>query len=169
MFQILMESRWGILRKDTRMRGDTIDTRGTVDGLRCLECKCELYNVTVDGLGYPINSEYIGGIRCCFDDVKCRLKDGYRNDVKKKVYYMMKYTVTYLDWNPSIVPVKIYILDVSDTLRWRESLQRHHCWVSHFSLFFLLFLFSQENDDYERMETIKNKKGSLDTDLVNII
>ncbi|XP_031124218.1 uncharacterized protein LOC116026932 [Ipomoea triloba] len=25
----------------------TIDTRGTVGNLRCLECKCELYNVTV--------------------------------------------------------------------------------------------------------------------------
>nr|GMC73682.1 uncharacterized protein LOC109169218 [Ipomoea batatas] len=104
----------------------TIDTRDTVDSLRCLECKCELYNVTVDGFGDPIGDVYTGGIRCCYDGVRCRLKDGYSSDVTK-VYYM-KYTVTYVDWNPSIVPVKIYIFDVADTLEWRESLQRHHCW-----------------------------------------
>nr|GME20396.1 Stress up-regulated Nod 19 protein [Ipomoea batatas] len=107
----------------------TIDTRGTVDSLRCLECKCELYNVTVDGFGDPIGDVYTGGIRCCYDGVRCRLKDGYSSDVTK-VYYM-KYTVTYVDWNPSIVPVKIYIFDVADTLEWRESLQRHHCWIEY--------------------------------------
>ncbi|XP_031104787.1 uncharacterized protein LOC116009795 [Ipomoea triloba] len=107
----------------------TIDTRGTVDSLRCLECKCELYNVTVDGFGDPIGNVYTGGIRCCYDGVRCRLKDGYSSDVRK-VYYM-KYTVTYVDWNPSIVPVKIYIFDVADTLEWRESLQRHHCWIEY--------------------------------------
>ncbi|KAJ6748298.1 hypothetical protein OIU79_029416 [Salix purpurea] len=59
-----------------------IDTRGAVDRLGCTECRCDLYNVTVD--------EY-GGVYTC----------GTRWNG--------------IDWDCGIIPVKVFIFDVTDT------------------------------------------------------
>ncbi|KAJ6386734.1 hypothetical protein OIU78_016631 [Salix suchowensis] len=59
-----------------------IDTRGAVDRLGCTECRCDLYNVTVD--------EY-GGVYTC----------GTRWNGT--------------DWDCGIIPVKVFIFDVTDT------------------------------------------------------
>ncbi|MCO5562642.1 hypothetical protein L7F22_016270 [Adiantum nelumboides] len=85
-----------------------IDTRGTVDPFGCLECRCDLYNVTTQQDGQPLRDGYQGGLFCCYDGVHCQLKDGYVGD--NRTYYL-KYTVHYLDWDDSILPVKIYIFD----------------------------------------------------------
>nr|GMD38842.1 uncharacterized protein LOC109163135 [Ipomoea batatas] len=102
-----------------------IDTRGAEDKMGCIECRCELYNVTEDESGMPIG-DYVGGLRCCYDGVRCRVEEGFRGE-KRGLY--LKYTVTYVDWNPSIVPVKVYIFDVTDTLELSDSIPRgrHHC------------------------------------------
>lgn len=89
-----------------------IDTRGVVNTLGCTECKCDLYNVTEDGYHRPLRKDYIGGLSCCYDGTQCQLKEGVLGE--KKILYL-KYTVYWMDWEKTIVPVKVYILDVTDT------------------------------------------------------
>lgn len=95
-----------------------IDTRGVEDRLGCTECRCDLYNVTEDGHGRRIDRDYIGGLRCCHDQTRCRIVEGLQmQEIKRGLY--LKYTVSYVDWEPSILPVKIYIFDITDT--WKSS------------------------------------------------
>lgn len=90
-----------------------IDTRGVVDKLACTECRCDLYNVTADEHGRRIDGDYIGGLRCCYDQTRCRVKEGLAGgDVARKVF--LRYTVMWLDWSDAVLPVKIYIFDVTD-------------------------------------------------------
>ncbi|CAO2184470.1 unnamed protein product [Urochloa humidicola] len=89
-----------------------IDTRGAVDKLGCTECRCDLYNVTVDEYGGHIAKDYTGGLFCCYDDTQCKVKDGFADGVARKVF--LRYTVTWLDWSDVVLPVKIYIFDVTD-------------------------------------------------------
>ncbi|KAK9103984.1 hypothetical protein Scep_020828 [Stephania cephalantha] len=89
-----------------------IDTRGVEDRLGCTECRCDLYNVTKDKSGKPLRPGYVGGLHCCYDDTHCRVKSHF-NGIKRSLY--LRYTVKWVDWENAIVPVKIYILDVTDT------------------------------------------------------
>ncbi|KAD4889167.1 hypothetical protein E3N88_21240 [Mikania micrantha] len=73
---------------------------------------CNLYNVTVDKDGRPLRPNYVGGLYCCYDGTQCKVKNGVRN-VSRNVY--LKYTVKWVDWSDSIVPVKVFIFDVTDT------------------------------------------------------
>ncbi|XP_011073597.1 uncharacterized protein LOC105158512 [Sesamum indicum] len=109
-----------------------IDTRGAEDNLGCTECRCDLYNLTVDGHGRPLPPNYNGGLRCCHDGARCRVKEGF-DGVQRSL--VLRYTVTYVDWDASIVPVKIYILDVTDI--WTKADEsrglkaRHICMVEY--------------------------------------
>uniref|UniRef100_A0A0D6QS66 Stress up-regulated Nod 19 n=1 Tax=Araucaria cunninghamii TaxID=56994 RepID=A0A0D6QS66_ARACU len=89
-----------------------IDTREVVDTRGCTECRCDLYNVTEDEYHRPLKKNYIGGLYCCYDGTQCKLKEGVQGE-KRKLY--LKYTVYWRDWEESIIPVRIYILDVTDT------------------------------------------------------
>ncbi|CAL5000865.1 unnamed protein product [Urochloa decumbens] len=89
-----------------------IDTRGAVDKLGCTECRCDLYNVTMDEYGRRIGEDYIGGLRCCYDQTQCKVKEGFADGEVRKMF--LRYTVTWLDWNDAVLPVKIYIFDVTD-------------------------------------------------------
>ncbi|PNX78497.1 stress up-regulated Nod 19 protein [Trifolium pratense] len=91
-----------------------IDTRGVEDKLGCSECRCDLYNVTVDEYWRDIRPDYKGGLLCCYDDTHCKLKEGFEGP-KRSLY--LKYTIKWVDWDDFIVPVKIYIIDVTDTLK----------------------------------------------------
>ncbi|ESW30971.1 hypothetical protein PHAVU_002G197800 [Phaseolus vulgaris] len=91
-----------------------IDTRGVVDKLGCTECRCDLYNVTEDEYGRPIRSDYKGGLFCCYDESQCKLREGFEGP-KRSLY--LRYTVKWVDWDKFIVPVTIYILDVTDTVK----------------------------------------------------
>ncbi|KAL0342207.1 UNVERIFIED_CONTAM: hypothetical protein Scaly_1883300 [Sesamum calycinum] len=105
-----------------------IDTRGAEDKLSCIECRCDLYNVTADAHGRALPVNYTGGWKCCYYDRKCRVKEGFEG-VKRSLF--LRYTVKYVDWDASIVPVKIFILDVTDV--WTEGDEsrglkaRHQC------------------------------------------
>ncbi|CAA6659649.1 unnamed protein product [Spirodela intermedia] len=88
-----------------------IDTRGSVDRLGCTECRCELYNVTVDERGRPLVKDYVGGLVCCHDKARCRTGVGSGGAPRK---LFLRYQVKWLDWAADIVPVKVYILDVTD-------------------------------------------------------
>jgi len=110
-----------------------IDTRGVEDKLGCTECKCELYNVTVDEYGRSIRSDYKGGFLCCYDSKQCKLKEGFEGP-KRSLY--LRYTVKWIDWDDFIVPVKIYIIDVTDTLKLSDNSKgmnsEHDCKVNEF-------------------------------------
>ncbi|KAJ1389714.1 Stress up-regulated Nod 19 [Sesbania bispinosa] len=109
-----------------------IDTRGVEDKLGCTECRCDLYNVTIDEYGRPLKSDYRGGLLCCYDYTQCRLKEGYEGP-KRSLY--LRYTVKWVDWDNFIVPVKIYILDVTDTLKISDNSKEmnsdHDCKVEY--------------------------------------
>nr|GMD32558.1 uncharacterized protein LOC109163058 [Ipomoea batatas] len=99
-----------------------IDTRGTGENQQgCAECRCDLYNVTKD--------DYPGGLKCCYDGARCRVERGFQGE-KRGLY--LKYTVTYVDWNPSIVPVNVYLFDVADTLELSDIFPgRHTCEIEY--------------------------------------
>ncbi|KAA8542041.1 hypothetical protein F0562_023193 [Nyssa sinensis] len=109
-----------------------IDTRGAEDKLGCTECRCDLYNVTEDKHGRPLRPDYIGGLRCCYDQTQCKVKEGLES-AKRGLY--MRYTVTWVDWDNSILPVRIYIFDVTDM--WKRLDQstgqstKHYCQVEY--------------------------------------
>ncbi|CAK7336861.1 unnamed protein product [Dovyalis caffra] len=89
-----------------------IDTRGAVDRLGCTECRCDLYNITVDEYGEPLRPDYRGGISCCYDQTHCKVRKGY-GGARRSLY--LRYTVEWVDWDFGIIPVKIILLDVTDT------------------------------------------------------
>lgn len=102
-----------------------IDTRGAVDAMGCTECRCHLYNVTEDEYGRPLKPDYEGGLYCCYDGTQCRVKNGLES-IKRNFY--LKYTVKWVDWSDSIVPVKIFIFDVTDT--WQNT-GIHDCLIEY--------------------------------------
>ncbi|KAH0705704.1 hypothetical protein KY285_010243 [Solanum tuberosum] len=93
---------------------------------------CDLYNVTKDENDRVIEPDYIGDLRCCYGETRCRVKDGFHGS-RRNLY--LKYTVKYIDWVASIVPVKIYILDITDTWKKPEkstaTVARHHCQIEY--------------------------------------
>ncbi|KAL4584668.1 hypothetical protein LXL04_009274 [Taraxacum kok-saghyz] len=100
-----------------------IDTRGTVDVMGCTQCRCNLYNVTKDENSQPLKPNYVGGLFCCYDGTQCKVKNGIKSG-KRNVY--MKYTIKWVDWSDSIIPVKVYIFDVTDP--W-QSTRSHDCLI----------------------------------------
>ncbi|XP_070668667.1 uncharacterized protein [Malus domestica] len=106
-----------------------IDTRGVEDDLGCTECRCDMYNVSRDQSGQPLPAGYTGGLTCCPDGAKCRLKQGF--DGEKKNHYL-RYTVKWVDWSESVVPVKVYILDVTDRMNHSAPTgAKHNCLVEY--------------------------------------
>ncbi|KAK8530803.1 hypothetical protein V6N13_030743 [Hibiscus sabdariffa] len=93
-----------------------IDTRGVEVTMGCTECRCDLYNVTRDGSGRPLSPNYKGGLLCCYDGTRCRMKQGF-NGIKTTLY--LRYTVKWVDMDSDILPVKVYIFDVTDL--WKRS------------------------------------------------
>ncbi|TKW11453.1 hypothetical protein SEVIR_6G234800v4 [Setaria viridis] len=91
-----------------------IDTRGAADRAGCTECRCDLYNVTVDEDGRRIGAGYAGGTHCCYDQTRCAVEGGFGGGEPRELF--LRYTVMWLDWSDAaVVPVMIYILDVTDT------------------------------------------------------
>ncbi|XP_057421010.1 uncharacterized protein LOC130715036 [Lotus japonicus] len=93
-----------------------IDTRGVEDKLGCTECRCDLYNVTKDEHDRPLRPDYVGGLLCCYDYSQCKLREGFEVESTKRSLYL-RYTVKWVEWDNFVVPVKIYIIDVTDTLK----------------------------------------------------
>ena len=93
-----------------------IDTRGVEDKLGCTECRCDLYNVTEDEYGRSLRPDYKGGLLCCYDHTQCRVKQGFEG-IRRNLY--LRYTVKWVDMDSSVVPVKVYIFDITDS--WKRS------------------------------------------------
>ncbi|CAA7035132.1 unnamed protein product [Microthlaspi erraticum] len=111
-----------------------IDTRGVVDKSGCTECRCDLYNVTIDEYGRTIKPDYQGGLNCCYHKTQCRVRNGFDNGDKTRSLYL-KYTVGWVDWDSSVVPVKVYSLDITDTWERKEGstgdIHEHDCPVEY--------------------------------------
>ncbi|KAJ7945205.1 Stress up-regulated Nod 19 [Quillaja saponaria] len=109
-----------------------IDTRGVEDKMGCTECRCDLYNVTNDESDRPLRPEYKGGLYCCRDGKRCRIREGFEGP-RRSLY--LRYTVKWVDWDRTVVPVKIYILDVTDNWKRLSSSSRksleHDCKVEY--------------------------------------
>ncbi|XP_028765910.1 uncharacterized protein LOC114723833 [Neltuma alba] len=109
-----------------------IDTRGVEDRLGCIECKCDLYNITKDEYGQPLRPDYIGGFLCCYHNTQCRVKEGLR--LPKRSLYL-RYAIKWVDWSDLIIPVRIYILDVTDNLQaphgFKTLSTKHNCKVEY--------------------------------------
>ncbi|XP_072061871.1 uncharacterized protein [Arachis hypogaea] len=113
-----------------------IDTRGTEDKKGCTECRCDHYNVKSEDFvsktgidGKPMSSDYKGGIFCCEKTSQCKLQQGYNNRQQRKA--SLKYTVTWVDWDQYQVPIKFYILDVTDQVTYNGSEPIHNCMVEY--------------------------------------
>ncbi|XP_057767715.1 uncharacterized protein LOC130987996 [Salvia miltiorrhiza] len=95
-----------------------IDTRGAEDKMGCTECRCDLYG---GGGGDG------GGLHCCPDGSRCRLQQGFHGG-KRSIY--LRYSVKYVEWDSSsILPLSIYILDVTDHVS--TSTATHHCAIEY--------------------------------------
>ncbi|ESQ31755.1 hypothetical protein EUTSA_v10004141mg [Eutrema salsugineum] len=111
-----------------------IDTRSVVDKSGCTECRCDLYNVTIDEYGRALRPGYNGGLYCCYDKTQCLVRSGFDNGEKTRTLYL-KYTVRWVDWDTTVLPAKVYILDVTDS--WERSQgstgdsQEHYCHVEY--------------------------------------
>ncbi|KAE9603276.1 putative stress up-regulated Nod 19 [Lupinus albus] len=110
-----------------------IDTRGVEDKKGCTECMCDLYNVTKDENGEPLSPDYKGGLHCCYDLAQCKLKEGFKG--RKRSLYL-RYTIKWVDWDSFVVPVKIYIFDVTDTLQISHNSSKginpiHNCLIEY--------------------------------------
>ncbi|KAI4297324.1 hypothetical protein L6164_037218 [Bauhinia variegata] len=92
-----------------------IDTSGVEDRWGCIECRCDLYNVTRNANSQPLPPGYQGGLQCCIDNAQCRLKEGYMG-YNRIVYF--KYTIEWIDLLDNfIIPLRIYISDVTDIVK----------------------------------------------------
>ncbi|XLU42840.1 hypothetical protein S245_037654, partial [Arachis hypogaea] len=113
-----------------------IDTRGTEDKKGCTECRCDHYNVKSEDFvsktgidGKPMSGDYKGGIFCCEKTSQCKLQKGYNNKQQRKAF--LKYTITWVDWDQYQVPIKFYILDVTDQVTYNGSEPIHNCMVEY--------------------------------------
>ncbi|MED6225154.1 hypothetical protein PIB30_090947 [Stylosanthes scabra] len=107
-----------------------IDIRGTKDKKGCTECICDLYNVKIEDLrnatsvGRKSLFDYKGGIFRCEKGSHCKLQKGYNKKQKRRV--ALKYTISWVDWNQHQVPLKFYILDVTDQVTYNGSEPIHN-------------------------------------------
>jgi len=89
-----------------------IDTRGAAHRWACTECRCDLFsggNRTQD-----LPEDYIGGLYCCEDETRCKLREGFNgDDVSFERKYHLQYTWTYIDYDECIVPLTQMGLDVT--------------------------------------------------------
>ncbi|XP_076897625.1 uncharacterized protein LOC143551002 [Bidens hawaiensis] len=102
-----------------------IDTRNAVDVLGCAECRCDLFNVTEDEYHRLMDLNYGGGKYCCYDGAQCKVKNKLKI-LKRDVY--MKYTIEWVDWSDSIIPVKVYMFDITDTWQYTGI---HNCTIEY--------------------------------------
>ncbi|KAJ9676465.1 hypothetical protein PVL29_021816 [Vitis rotundifolia] len=59
----------------------------------CIECRCDVYNVTKDVHGRPLSLNYEGGLRCCYDKTQCRVKEGFEG-ARRSLH--LRYTLKFI-------------------------------------------------------------------------
>ncbi|XP_038883327.1 uncharacterized protein LOC120074311 [Benincasa hispida] len=111
-----------------------IDIRGAENKLGCIECHCHLYNITEDRFGRPLRAEYKGGLECCYDKTVCRVNLSDGRDYQERNLFV-RYRVKWVDWNDFVIPVKVYLFDVTDN--WNPlpdstgASRQHNCLIEY--------------------------------------
>eukprot|EP00128_Syssomonas_multiformis_P000052 Colp12_sorted_trinity150504_noHs@20241 len=85
-----------------------IDTRHVDDVQTCIECHC------------PGSNPSTGGLKCCPDGFRCQISNSTKAHLadwswEQNVYYL-RYRITYVPVDQSIIPVKSFIYSASDCL-----------------------------------------------------
>ncbi|XP_057451724.1 uncharacterized protein LOC130743489 [Lotus japonicus] len=113
----------------------TIDTRGAINKESCTQCTCEayhlpkdFYNTTRDFKGKLLTPTYKGGLFCCQNGFQCKLEKGFQAPTRK---FALRYNITWVDWNEFQVPVKFYVLDVTDRVTRNGSQTIHDCQIDY--------------------------------------
>lgn len=106
-----------------------------------LKCRCNLYNVN-DEYDRPLNPDYEGGLKCCYDGTQCKVKMAL-----KVLKESLKYTVKWVDWSDSIILVKIFIFDVTDS--------QILIFVQHSLTFVLRIWFCSQNILYNSLDLVR--------------
>lgn len=88
-----------------------IDTRGAMHRMACTECRCDLFT---GGNRTDIPDHYPGGLRCCGDESRCKLRDDFNGDDSslERIYHL-KYTWTYAEYDECVIPLTQMGLDVT--------------------------------------------------------
>ncbi|KAF7842438.1 stress up-regulated Nod 19 protein [Senna tora] len=110
-----------------------IDLRGVKDEKGCMDCRCNLYNVTHNEEGLPLPPTYKGGFLCCYHNTKCQLKEGFEG-AKRSLH--LKYTVKWVEWDHSVLPLEVYVFDVTDSVQVSSNGEKgprfnHNCLVEY--------------------------------------
>lgn len=97
-----------------------------------IKCRCDLYNTTKNEDGLPLSYTYKGGFLCCYDNTHCKLKEGFKG-ANRNLY--LKYTIKWVEWEHSMAPLEVYILDVTNSIQIPPNgnkgvTSNHNCWVS---------------------------------------
>ncbi|CDY71894.1 hypothetical protein Bca4012_005824 [Brassica carinata] len=85
--------------------------------------------------GRAIKPDYKGGLLCCYDKTQCLVRNGFDNVEETTRSLYLKYTVRWVDWDSSVVPAKVYIINVTDS--WERSegstgvSQEHFCHLEY--------------------------------------
>jgi len=89
-----------------------IDTRGALHRMGCTECRCDLFSG--GHRSKPLPPHYGGGLMCCGDETRCKLRDDVnRDDASLERQYQLKYTWTFIDYDECIKPVTELSVDVT--------------------------------------------------------
>jgi hypothetical protein len=96
-----------------------LDARGAVDAMGCSECRCALFNATADEEGKPLPEGYIGGLRCCGDEMRCAVKDDFNGG---EISFHLEYKWEYVEWDSCVKPVKTFGLDITNHNGYEENL-----------------------------------------------
>lgn len=86
--------------------------------------------------GLTLPSTYKGGFLCCYDNTQCKLREGFKG-AQRSLY--LKYTIKWVKWDQFVLPIDVYILDVTDQISPNSDKglsPGHNCWVSRHISFF---------------------------------
>jgi len=83
-----------------------------------------------------LSKSYKGGLFCCQDNFKCKLRKGFSGPIRK---LSLRYKIRWVDWDERQVPLKFYILDSTDRVRLNGSNLIHDCQVNDlFNIYYIL-------------------------------
>lgn len=108
-----------------------LDLRNTLNPWDCSECRCDAYNVTKTEGGDPIPEGYIGGLLCCYEGLRCALKPSAKEELRS---YYLQYTISYVPFTPCVIPLRIYVLDVTNNGKSPSESDLNSCQVRSFKI-----------------------------------
>jgi len=110
-----------------------IDTRGVEDKKICIQCRCDQFNLPENfydvtfGFHGKVTPEYKAGVLCCQDKFQCKMRKVFQAPRRN---LSIRYNITWVNWDQHQIPVRFYVLDVTDRVTTNGSETIHNCQVS---------------------------------------